>query len=318
MTTANEILLDALVDINALAPGQPLPANNAAVALRKLNDLIDSLSTDEDFVYTTVENIFTWTPGQFKYTVGNPVGGTFSGTLVSGSPTISNVTVPTGLVIGGTVTDIQTAVPPGTTILAFNAGAGTVMMSANATMTVSTPETFTYTTPGNINIPRPLRINSGYSRINNAGSNNLDYWFECTMSMERYNEFGLKFNPGPWPLVLAWQPTFPLGTFWVYPNPSMAAEVHLFTDLIFTDFTNLTQNVNFPQGYARALKKLTALELAPSWGKSVTPQLQRQAAEARAFIKRLNASPIVTLRYDSEIVRSQENDAGWIVHGGFT
>ena len=54
MTTANEILLDALVDINALAPGQPLPATNAAVALRKLNDLIDSLSTDEDFVYTTV------------------------------------------------------------------------------------------------------------------------------------------------------------------------------------------------------------------------------------------------------------------------
>src|ERR1700747_1296862 len=136
--------------------------------------------------------------------------------------------------------------------------------------------------------------------------------------MEHYNEFGLKFNPGPWPLVLAWQPTFPLGTFWVYPNPSTAAEVHLFTDLIFTDFTNLTQNVNFPQGYTRALKKLVALELAPSWGKSVTRELQRQAAEARAFIKRLNASPIVTLRYDSEIVRSQQNDAGWIVHGGFT
>ena len=316
MTTANEILLDALVDINALAPGQQLPANNAAVALRKLNDLIDSLSTDQDFVYTTVENIFTWVPGQFKYTVGNPVGGTFSGTLVLGSNVISNVTIPTGLILGGTVTDVQAALPTNTTITAI--GTNTVTLSANSLQNVTTPETFTYTTPGNINIPRPLRIDSGYSRINNAGSNNLDYWFECTMSMERYNEFGLKFNPGPWPLVLAYQTTFPLGTFWVYPNPSTAAEVHLFTDLIFTDFANLNQNVNFPQGYSRALKKLTALELAPSWGKSVTPQLQRQAAEARAFIKRLNASPIVTLRYDSEIVRSQQNDAGWIVHGGFT
>jgi len=316
VTTANEILLDALVDINALAPGQQLPANNAAVALRKLNDLIDSLSTDQDFVYTTVENIFTWVPGQFKYTVGNPVGGTFSGTLVLGSNVISNVTIPTGLILGGTVTDVQAALPTNTTITAI--GTNTVTLSANSLQNVTTPETFTYTTPGNINIPRPLRIDSGYSRINNAGSNNLDYWFECTMSMERYNEFGLKFNPGPWPLVLAYQTTFPLGTFWVYPNPSTAAEVHLFTDLIFTDFANLNQNVNFPQGYSRALKKLTALELAPSWGKSVTPQLQRQAAEARAFIKRLNASPIVTLRYDSEIVRSQQNDAGWIVHGGFT
>lgn len=316
MTTANEILLDALVDINALAPGQALPATNAAVSLRKLNDLIDSLSTDQDFVYTTVENIFSWTPGKFKYSVGNPVGGTFSGTLVSGSPTISNVTIPSGLIVGGTVTDVQTAVPANTTILAI--GTNTVTLSANATMTVATPETFTYTTPGDLSIARPLRVNSGYTRLTAAGNNNLDYWFECTMSMERYNEFGLKFNPGPWPLVLAFQPTFPLGTFWVYPNPSIAGEVHLFTDLIFSEFTNLNSNINLPQGYTRALKKLAALELAPSWGKSVTPQLQRQGAEARAFIKRLNAAPVVTMRYDSEIVRSQQNDAGWIVHGGFT
>lgn len=318
MTTASEILIDALVDINALAPGQPLPPNNAAVALRKLNDLVDSLSTDQDFVYCTVENIFSWIPGQFKYSVGNPVGGTFSGTTIINTPTISNVTVPSGLIAGGTITDVQTAIPANTTVLSFNAGAGTVTLNANATQTVSTPETFTYTTPGNLTMSRPLRINSGYTRLSAAGNNNLDYWFECTMSMERYNEFGLKFNPGPWPLILAYQPTFPLGTFWVYPNPSIAGEVHLFTDLIFTEFATLNTSVNFPQGYTRALKKLTSLELAPSWGKSVTPQLQRQAAEARAFIKRLNASPVVTLRYDSEIVRSQQNDAGWIVHGGFT
>jgi len=195
VTTANEILLDALVDINALAPGQALPATNAAVALRKLNDLIDSLSTDEDFVYCTVENIFNWVPGQFKYTVGNPVGGTFSGTLVLNSNVISNVTIPSGLIVGGTVTDVQAALPANTTITAI--GINTVTLSANSLQTIATPETFTYTTPGNINIPRPLRINSGYSRINNAGSNNLDYWFECTMSMERYNEFGLKSPISP-------------------------------------------------------------------------------------------------------------------------
>jgi hypothetical protein len=316
VTTANEILLDALVDINALAPGQPLPPTNAAVALRKLNDLIDSVSTDEDFVYTTVENIFTWVPGQFKYTVGNPVGGTFSGTLVLGSNVISNVTIPSGLILGGTLTDVQAALPSGSIVTAI--GTNTVTFGPGTSLqNVTTPETFTYTTPGNITIPRPLRINSGYSRSSAAGTNSLDYWFECTMSMERYNEFGLKFNPGPWPLVLAYQPTFPLGTFWVYPNPSIAAEVHLFTDLIFTEFANLNSNVNLPQGYTRALKKLAALELCPSWGKSPSAQLLRQCTEARAFIKRLNASPSVTLRYDSEIVKSQQNDAGFIVHGGF-
>lgn len=391
MTTASEILVDALVDINALAPGQSLPANNAAVALRKLNDLIDSLSTDEDFIYCTVENIFSWVPGQFKYTVGNPVAGTFSGQVTSGLTSVVGVAIPSGLAVGASITDPSPGagvIPTGATVTAItslNGGAalpiafnspptgssgtlGTVWGQASgvfqitfsdgeqraATLTVAstavtwvgaltgTPttaasvnpntvtlsqaatgslgsltDTLTYTAPGNININRPLRINSGYTRIAASGNNNLDYWFECTMSMERYNEFGLKFNPGPWPLVLAYQPTFPLGTFWVYPNPNIAGEVHLFTDLILTDFATLTSNINLPQGYTRALKKLVALELAPSWGKSVSPQLARQAAEARAFIKRLNGSPVVTLRYDSDIVKSQQNDAGWIVHGGF-
>lgn len=317
MTTASEILVDALIDINALAPGQPLPANNAAVALRRLNDLVDSLSTDQGFIFTTVENIFPWVPGTFKYTVGNPVGGTFNGTLVGGSPTISGVTVPAALIANGDLTDMNGSVPAGTTVLSFNAIAQTVTMSANALFTVNPAEQFTFTTPGMIKIPRPLRINSGYTRLSASGNNNLDYWFECTMSMERYNEFGLKFNPGPWPLLIAYQPTFPLGTIWAYPNPNIAGEVHLFTDLILSEFPLLTTNVNLPQGYTRAFKKIMSLELCPSWGKTPSQELKRQASEARAFIKRLNTSPVVTLRYDSEIVRSQQNDAGWIMTGGF-
>jgi hypothetical protein len=117
--------------------------------------------------------------------------------------------------------------------------------------------------------------------------------------------------------MLTYQPTFPLGTIWIYPNPSQAGEVHLFTDLILSQFPTITTNVNLPQGYTRALKKLLALELCPSWGKTPSTELKRQAAEARAFIKGLNASPVTTLRYDTAIVRSQQNDASWITDGGF-
>jgi hypothetical protein len=319
MTTAIEFITDSLIDINALAPGQVLPPNNAAVALRKLNDMLDSLSLDKGYVYTTVENIFSWTPNQFKYSVGNPVGGTFSGTMIIGTPTISGVTVPSNLVIGGDLSDTQSQVSVGTTVLAFNAVAQTVTMSQNALSTVTPAEQFTYTTPGNIKIPRPLRLSpTGYTRITASGNNNLDYWFETTMSMDRYNEFGLKFNPGPWPLIVAYQPTFPLATLWAYPNPNITGEVHLFTDLIFTDFTSLTQDVTLPQGYTRSLKKLLSLELAPSYGKTPSNALLRACTEARAFIRALNQTPVETLRYDDAIVRSQTTDAGWIVHGGFT
>ena len=198
MTTASEIITDSLIDINALAPGQPLPANNGAVALRRLNDLLDSLSTDEDFIYTEVENIFTgWTAGQYKYTIGNPVGGAFTGTLIINTATISGVTVPSNLVAGGDVTDIQGALPAGTTILSWNAGAGTITVSQNALFTVNPAENFTFTTPGNLKFPRPLRIRSGYTRITSSGNTGLDYWFDCTLSLDRYNEQGYKGIPAP-------------------------------------------------------------------------------------------------------------------------
>jgi len=316
MTSATEFITDSLIDINALAVGQALPAANAGAALRRFNDLLDSLSTDKDFIYTTVENVLAWIPGTYKYTVGNPVGGTFSGTLTLNSPTITGVTVPSALVANGDLTDVQALIPAGTTVLSFNAGAQTVTMSANALANSSGLDVFTFTTPGLLKIPRPLRIQRSYTRIPSASNAALDYWFDVE-TMERYNERGFKGNPGPWPIVSAYQPTFPLGTLWIYPNPQAANELHLFTDLILTEFTSITQDVTLPQGYTRALKKLLALELCPSFGKTPSPQLLRQAAEARAFIKGLNASPVTTLRYDSEIVKSQTTDAGWIINGGF-
>jgi hypothetical protein len=135
--------------------------------------------------------------------------------------------------------------------------------------------------------------------------------------MERYNELLFKGILGPWPVIGAYQPTFPLGTLWVYPNPGAAGELHLFTDLILSQFATLTTNYNLPQGYNRALKKLLALELCPSWGKEPSRELLKQASEAKTLIKGLNSEPVTTLKYDTEITRAINTDASWILTGGF-
>jgi hypothetical protein len=316
-TTGSDLIYGALRNISAIAAGETLGANELSDALGVLNDLLDSLSSDKDFIYVTTENILAWNPNQYKYTIGNPIGGTFIGSVGQGSNIITNMTVlPSNLIVGGTLTDVQSAIAANTTVTAI--GANTVTMSNAGLATVTLPETITFTTPGNFAIQRPLRISSGYTRITAPSTGiGLDYWFDCQNSMDRYNELGYKGVPGPWPTQLAYQPTFPLGTIWVYPNPTVAGEVHLFTDLILTQFASTSQQVVLPQGYTRALKKLLALELCPEYGKNPSRELMRQAMEARAFIKALNASPVVTLRYDTEIVRSQTNDAGWIIHGGF-
>ena len=144
--------------------------------MQVLNDLLDSLSTDQAFVYTITQNIFAWTPGQYQYSVGNPVQGTFTGNTTLGSPTITGVTNvaslnitfglnASGVRVGGSLSDVAAAIPSGATIVSASAGANTVTMSQNATATSSGLDLITYTAPGNFAISRPLRLRSSFTRV---------------------------------------------------------------------------------------------------------------------------------------------------------
>src|SRR5277367_5549283 len=101
MATALDILTGALLNINAYSPGEPLSSQDATVGLNALNDLLDSLSNDEAFVYTQVETIVPWIGNQYQYSVGNPLSPTtFSGTVTGGSPIITGVSIPANLAVG--------------------------------------------------------------------------------------------------------------------------------------------------------------------------------------------------------------------------
>lgn len=385
-STANDLIQDALLDINAFAPGQPISQTIAGTVLRKLNNLLDSLSNEQAYLFTQQENIVAWTPGKFQYSIGNPTNATpFTGYLTTGSAVITGATVPSNLTVGGTLTDIQAGIPAGTTVLAFSGGnnaisitftapptgssatlnAGftgttglylinfsdgefrsanfthlgtavtwtpaltgtpttaatvninTVTMSANATQTLTSGDSISYTVPGDLIIPRPLRIRNSYTRVTTSAAAGLDYWFDCEVSFERYKEIGYKTVPGPWPYEAAYLPTFPYGSLRIYPNPTIAGQVFLYTDILLANLTSTTQLLNLPQGYARSLGKLLSLELCPMFGKTPSPQLISQAKEAKDVLKAQNSEPVVTLRYDSDLVYSRHTDAGWIVSGGF-
>jgi hypothetical protein len=384
-STASDIILGALLNINAYAIGQTLNAQIASTCMQVLNDLLDSLSIDQAFIYTQNENIVQWTPGQYQYTIGNPTAPVpFIGYLTQGSPIITGANIPSDLIVDANLTDQLAGIPAGAQVTAISAipapvaiiwasaptgAAGTlaaawgaasglylinfsdgefrsgtftngltavtwmpaltgtpstsgtvnlntVTMSANATQTTTTGDQITYTTPGDFQFQRPARIRKSFTRVTTSAASGLDYWFEM-ISFERYNEIGLKTAPGPWPYLAAYQPTFPLGTLWVYPSPSIAGQVFLYTDLILSQFTSLTQLVNLPQGYNRALKKLLALELCPTFGKTPSPQLILQAKEAKNLLKDQNSSPVTTLRYDADLVYANHNDASFIIDGGF-
>jgi len=319
MTTALDIITSALKRINSYAPGEPLAAVDAQDALDTLNDLLETWSNEHLTVYNNNEYVLPFVAGQYQYTVGNYVGGTFTGTLASGSPTISGVTVPSGVVPSATASlasDVTAAagVPAGTTIIAVNSGAGTVTMSANASVTVATPQQFTYTIPGNFKIPRPLRITNAFTRITTGGTG-LDYPME-EISNDEYTAIGFKSVAGPWPTCFYLNADFPLASLYFFPNPSQAGSLHLWCDDIFSSFATTNTAVSLPQGYVRALKWNLALELAPEYNRPITPALSMAAKESKAALKALNAVPTPQAAFDTP--RGRFNDAGWIMHGGFT
>jgi len=312
-TTANDLIVGALRNINVLAAGESLGNSESTDALQVLNDMLDSWSTDHLYVFSSVENILTLIPGQYQYTIGNPVGGSFGGTVTSGSNVITGVSVPAALVVGATLSDPAPgagAIPSGATVTAISSP--TVTMSANATLTAT--DIVTYTTPGNFAIPRPLRITNAFTRI--TSNTGLDYPINI-VGRDKYTAIGIKSIAGPWPTLLYYDPTFPLGNLYFYPNPSQGGELHLWTDTILASFTTINQSVNLPQGYARCIKKNLALELAPEYGKTPSPLLAKQAEQAKDSVKALNALPAQEAFFDQHILKSRRNDASFIMDGGF-
>lgn len=311
-TTAQDLITGALRFINSYSPGESLDASDATDALQTLNDLLDSLSTSEASVYASDEDVFIYTPGQYRYTIGNYAAGNFAGIVTSASATITGATVPSDMKIGG---DLSGAgIPAGTTILAFNAGAGTVTMSANGTSSPGLQQ-INYTIPGDFKATRPLRITNAFSRVTTQASG-LDYPIEI-IDQTRYANIGFKAIPAPWPIYLWYNPTFPLGTLWFYQNPSQAAELHLYADQLLTNLADLTTQVNLPQGYTLMLKRMLARALAPEYGAIWTNQKEKLTQEAYNLVKALNANPTPVSKYDAELYQGPQTDAGWILYGGF-
>lgn len=327
-TTALDLITGALRNINSLEAGEVPNANDAQDALQILNDMLESWTLEKLFVFSSTENRFIFIPGQYQYTIGNPVGGTFNGTLVGGSPTISGVTIPTNLVVGSMITDLSASIPTSTPAKVTAIGTNTVTLSANALFTVASGDVFTYTTPGNIaydsssgaSIPLPVRITNAFTRITVGGGNpmvqGLDYQIRI-IPKDKYTALGLKGIAGPWPTDLYYDRTYPLGNIYFYPNPSMGGELHYWTDTILSDLQSINSPINLPQGYARAIKTNLAIELAAENGKAIPPSLALRAKESKAAIKALNATPALEAFFDQHILKSRRADAGWILHGGF-
>lgn len=315
MTQAIDIIRAALQRINSYQATDVLSDADASNILETFNDMLDSWSIDHLLTVGSNETIFNWTPNKIQYKVGNPtctsIGEpTITGTLARGSPTITVTKTPSDLAVGAMLTDTASVIPAGTTVLSFVANTS-ITMSANATATPAGNDDVTYTIPGDIVMARPLRFSYGFTRINN-----LDFEFEITMSQDRYLEILYKLQPGPWPVCAWFNPQFPYGLLNIYMAPGLSAEAHLFSDALLQNLT-LNQTLILPQGYARALKWCLAREICAEYGFPMSDAIKMNSDQSYRWIKALNAQPAVVSTYDSQLVRGNRPDGGWIISGGY-
>jgi hypothetical protein len=88
-----------------------------------------------------------------------------------------------------------------------------------------------------------------------------------------------------------------LANLYMYPVPSTASTINLYSRKPLTSFASLTDSVTLPPGYERALKYALAVELAPEYQVSAGQDVIALAIAAKASLKRTNKRPL-TLQID--------------------
>jgi len=139
------------------------------------------------------------------------------------------------------------------------------------------------------------------------------------LSLDNYNQIGLKTLNGPWPKALYYNPNAESGNLFVWPNPAQG-EMHMFSSTIFSNYETLYDDIVLPQGYSMALRWNLAERLMPMYGKASATQIAMingYAAQSKSTIKRNNMRPIAAAGYPDSMLVGRAKDAGWILSGGF-
>lgn len=134
VTTALNLIEGALRRINSYQSGEPIAAVDSADCLDTFNDLLDSLSTDKQYIFGVNENLLAWTAGKQQYSVGNPtctlvgsqpftgtIGAIFNGQTATTVLTVNSIT--SGVFSPGDII-LGAGVPANTKITTFGSGTG--------------------------------------------------------------------------------------------------------------------------------------------------------------------------------------------------
>jgi hypothetical protein len=141
-------------------------------------------------------------------------------------------------------------------------------------------ETYTIGTGGVINVATPTRIDYAFLRLSN-----IDYPVEIFNTFEEY-QLGIAYKPVVTiPDSMYFNPTYPLGTIYLYPRPSTGT-MHLGMSSTLPVYTALTDTITLPGEYDFAIRLNLGEILSDMMGRGITDGQRRRAAHARKIVRR--------------------------------
>lgn len=153
-----------------------------------------------------------------------------------------------------------------------------------------TPSTSSYTfgTGGDFNSARPARLIQ--ANIKQSGDNSE--FPVRIINSDEYSRIVDKTLQSTIPQCIYYNDNFALGVVYVWPVPSAANSLILYSDKPLSAFSAISDTVSLPPGYKEAMRYNLAMRLSPEYGKAISQDIAMQAMEAKASIMRANTEPV--------------------------
>lgn len=130
---------------------------------------------------------------------------------------------------------------------------------------------------------RPMKIEKAIIR-----DGSTDFPVMRMLNTDEYAAIPDKTLQSTYPYSLYDDGGYPLRTLKLFPVPSAAKQLILFTQRELTQIATLDTILSFPPGYEDALVYNGAIRLAPEYGRQTPPEVINIALETKANIKRAN------------------------------
>jgi len=171
-------------------------------------------------------------------------------------------------------------------------------------------QTYTLGVGGNFNTARPAKI----ERMSIVSLLNPAQPLELPLEMltdAGWQAIPVKLISSTLPTQVYDDGSFPLRNLSFWPLPSIVDNVRIYGWQALNTFPDLTTNVTFPPGYAKAIRYSLAVDLAPEFGVEVPAVVAAQAQLSIAKLKSMNA-PLVESRLPSELVGPRGMIYNWL------